>query len=416
MLLWLLYPSSIFTQFYISGEIAPSVMVKQSNFDIIDLPYRLVSSEISYGLGDIELKSTFALEQRIESGEFEGDLRELYAIWYPGFGEVKFGKQIHAWGAVDGNNPTDNINPYDYYFMFLPGTEQKLGVLSASANIYFDNWQAELILIPYHTANRIPYDEPDFPIIPIPEPNEEFIDDIENELEYGFRIKTMIGENDVSVSYFNGHDRSLTTSGIKTVGWEMYTPTFGFRNTTMYGADMVGFIGDLTYRIESAYFKTKNNDWLLKSDASYVQSVLQLEYTGIFDIQFSGQYIYSDVLTFSGYGLQWNGPAPPTTVENDESSFQPGMGTPFAFFTDQGLLGGAKATLWDNTLELVGNVFYDIDGKGKIVGINAEYSPVENWVVLLGASIFIGDDNKPDDPFTRLEDFSHFRMGLKYSF
>lgn len=387
-------------------------MIRQSNTDIIDLPYRLLSSELSFGMGDFEFKSTLAVDHRLESGEFEGDLRELYAIWYPSFGEVKFGKQIHVWGAADGNNPTDNLNPYDYYFMFLPGAERKLGVLSASANIYLGNWQAELVLIPYHTGNRIPYDEPDFPIIPISEPDEEFIDDIVDEMEFGLRLKTMIGENDISVSYFNGHDRSLVITGPSDKFSGMFVPEFGYRKTQMFGADVVGFIGDLTYRAESAYFITQDEDWSLSTDAEYSQYVLQLEYTGWLDIQFSGQFIGSTVYDVSGYAF-----IPDMGITSlTKSNFQPGMGTPFAMFTDKGFMGGAKATLWDNTLDLSGNIFYDLDEKGKMVGFEAEYSPVENWIISLGSSSFYGNKDKPQYPFTKLEDFSHYRVGIKYSF
>ncbi|NQV37064.1 MAG: hypothetical protein HQ509_03550 [Candidatus Marinimicrobia bacterium] len=405
--------STISAQFSFSGEISPSAMIRQSNTDIIDLPYRLLWSELSYGMGDFELKSTLAVDHRLESGEFEGDLRELYAIWYPSFGEVKFGKQIHVWGAADGNNPTDNLNPYDYYFMFLPGAERKLGVLSASANIYLGKWQAELVLIPYHTGNRIPYDEPDFPIIPMSEPDEEFIEDIENDMEFGLRLKTMIGENDVSVSYFSGNDRGLSPSTMGLVHGEAVPTMFGYRNTQMLGLDIVGFLNEITYRAETAYFSTKDEGWRIDSKATYSQYVLQFEYTGWLDIQFSCQYIGSKTHSFLG---KTTVVPMDVIIDLDESIFQPGMGTPFAMFTDKGFMGGAKATLWDNTLDLSGNIFYDLDEKGKMVGFEVEYSPVENWIISLGSSSFYGDKDKPQYPFTKLEDFSHYRVGIKYSF
>jgi hypothetical protein len=74
------------------------------------------------------------------------------------------GKQIHAWGAVDGNNPTDNLNSYDYYYMFLAGTDRKIGTLSASVKYYWNEWQIEAVVIPEHEGNRLPFNEPDFPV------------------------------------------------------------------------------------------------------------------------------------------------------------------------------------------------------------------------------------------------------------
>ena len=59
-----------------------------------------------------------ALEHRNSPSESTLDIREAYFAYYPNWGEIKIGKQIHAWGAADGNNPTDNINAYDYYYLF----------------------------------------------------------------------------------------------------------------------------------------------------------------------------------------------------------------------------------------------------------------------------------------------------------
>ncbi len=402
-----------FAQFYYNGDIHPSVMLRHSNNDIIDLPYRLVDGHLSYSLRSIDIKSSFTLEHRIESQEYSVELRELYAIWYPSFGEITLGKQIHAWGAVDGNNPTDNINPYDFYFMFLPGTDRKRGILTAAANIYAGGWQIETIVIPDHTGNRIPYNEPDFPIIEFDEPSEDQIETIENPVEIGIRLKSMVGENDFSLSYFTAHDRSLTPSEMTVTPSGPQVAKFGYRKTSMIGFDWVGFIGDVTYRIESSVFQTKDEDWQFQTDAVYSQSVLQLEMTGFWDIVFSGQYIGSAVHDVKG-GM--SSEVPPVTIDLDKSSFQPGMGTPFAIFTDRGFMGSAKGTLLDNTLELTATVFYDMDGNGKLLGFDGEYSPIENWILSLGNTSIVSDNDDSTNPFNKLEDFSHYTIGVQYNF
>jgi len=109
-------------------------------------------------------KTNSVIEYRWSGEDTQFDLREAYLVWYPSWGELKIGKQIHAWGAVDGNNPTDNLNPYDYYFMFLPGTERKIGTLSGSLKYYWNDWQLEAVVIPEHIPNRYPFGEEDFPI------------------------------------------------------------------------------------------------------------------------------------------------------------------------------------------------------------------------------------------------------------
>ena len=50
--------------------------------------------------------------------DYTFDFREYYLTYFPSFGEIKLGKQIHAWGAVDGNSPIDVLNPTDYYYLF----------------------------------------------------------------------------------------------------------------------------------------------------------------------------------------------------------------------------------------------------------------------------------------------------------
>ena len=126
-------------------------------------------------------------------------------------GEVKVGKQIHAWGAVDGNNPTDNLNPYDYYYMFLPGAERKVGTVSGSLKYYWNDWQFEGVFIPEHEGNRFPFGETAFPLdFPMSAP--ELMDE-ERGSEFGFRIQTTLGSSDLSCPILMGGIRSFLMLG-----------------------------------------------------------------------------------------------------------------------------------------------------------------------------------------------------------
>ena len=40
------------------------------------------------------------------------------------------GKQIISWGSASANSPTDIISPYNYYYLFSNGKEQKEGLIS----------------------------------------------------------------------------------------------------------------------------------------------------------------------------------------------------------------------------------------------------------------------------------------------
>ena len=146
-----LTPLVSLAQFNISGELTPGSMLRISDGSLIDLPFRLGNISLDYAYGDFEFKSSFSLETRWKNPEISEDmfqLREAYMVWYPNFGEVKLGKMIHAWGAADGNNPTDNLSPYDFYYMFLSGTDRKLGTLSASSLVYVGSFQLQLVVLP----------------------------------------------------------------------------------------------------------------------------------------------------------------------------------------------------------------------------------------------------------------------------
>ena len=341
----------------------------------ISLPYRLAETEVGYSKGDFEIKTNSAFEYRWSNNENELHLREAYITWYPSWGEVKVGKQIHAWGAVDGNNPTDNLNPYDYYYMFLPGAERKVGTISGSVKYYWNAWQMEGIFIPEHEENRFPFGEKAFPLdIPMFAPK---LMDVEPGSEFGFRVQSTLGSSDFSLSYFDGRDRS-----------------FSFTN-----------------RFEIGYFSTKidvNPDTLYFDNAAYIQYAEQIEYTTPNDIMLSVQligYIESDI---SWQEIEGN-----RSAQTSAPELIPGMGTPFASFTDLGLSFSLSANYFDDALELMGNTFIDLKDSQSMLGVSAKYSPMDNWKLNMSISKFMGDEGTQ---FHEMEDFSHWKVGLEFHF
>lgn len=402
----------IIAQIQYSAEINPSNMYRISDGSEISLPFRLAELDLRYAFGSVDLITNSALEYRWSSGDLDPDLREAYFAWYPDWGEVKIGKQIHAWGAADGNNPTDNLNPYDYYYMFLPGADRKVGTVSASAMIYWQNWQVEGVFIPEHESNRLPFGEKDFPIEMPMEP--EDYESVDREIEFGVRAQTSFMESDVSVSWFHGNDRSFSPLGftpaefIPVIHW-------GYRSTDAIGFDAVGFFGEFTLRVEGAYFITKANmeDWMVQFplNAEYAQYVVQAEYTDPWDIQWSGQLIGSHVFSVDGLMPDLTGPLAVQDVTKD--NFHAGMGTPFAMLTDLGVMLSAKAALYDGRLEVTANGFYDLEENGLMYGGEVSYSPIENLSINCRLNQFTGEEGSH---FKAMEDFSHLSIGVKYSF
>jgi len=416
----IILPIIVWAQLNYSGSVTPTYLMRISDGSGISLPFRLAELQLSYSIGDFEIKTNTALEARWKGPKAELDLREAYLTWYPDFGEVKIGKIIHTWGAADGNNPTDNINPYDFYYMFLPGADRKIGVLSGSAKVYWKNLNIEGIFVPEHTANRLPFGDEDFAIQFPFEPDEYLEND--SEYEYGIRLQNAFNWGDASISYFNGYDDSFSLLDITVTGQSTmpFIPNFGFRETQMYGADFVTFISDFTCRGEVGYFNTEyyDDDWephesvaQFKVDANYLQYVLQFEYNGFSDFNFGAQLLGTEVLDADGMHITMMG-AELLTKDN----FTPGMGTPFAMIAEKAVIVNASTSLFDNRLDVEAMSLINLDETGYMIGIKGDYSPFENWKLNLGVSKFIGDSDDPENKFAQMEDFSHLSLGLEYNF
>ena len=93
----------LFGQLSITGSLKPTGMFRISDQSRMDLPFRLAELKLGYTMGDFDFMLNSAVEYRWGDNNPVFDLREAYIVWFPNWGEVKFGKQIHAWGVADGN-------------------------------------------------------------------------------------------------------------------------------------------------------------------------------------------------------------------------------------------------------------------------------------------------------------------------
>ena len=410
-------------QISVSGEINPYVMTRTINSSQINLPFRLLSLDIGYSFEQFDLKTNSAIEHRIKTNKSQYDLRELYFAFYPEWGEVKLGKQIHSWGAADAINPTNNLNPYDYYYMFKVGAGTKVGVFSLSSTYYSDSFQIEIIVNPYFNKNRIPYDEDDFPLAPDNEPAIRYSPN--EEVEVGLKLQTSLTNSDISLYFFSGNDRSpsLYTGIISAESSTDLAMDLGYRKTTMLGSDYVTFVGDFTVRAEGALYNTKtdpknnvelgSNIFVFTEDVIYSQYVLQLEYTTQNDLMLSGQFIGSNIITEDRKWLKSGNEISSSSMIIPE--FSPGMGTPFAMFSDKALLISSSGVLMDDQIDIQGSVMLNLENSGSFLSFGVGYSPVLNWKLELATTQFSGN-GKLQDPFTLMEDFSHVRIGLLYNF
>ncbi|MEA1986043.1 MAG: hypothetical protein U9N76_00965 [Candidatus Marinimicrobia bacterium] len=401
------------------GEINPIVRYQTSDNSLIELPFRISKLDLNIYHNNIELQTNVALETRYDDFEAtEFQLRELYFHWYPKFGEVKIGKIIHAWGLADQNNPTDNLNPYNFYYLFGTGVDRKIGSWSGTVSIDLGNFNIESVFIPVHNPNTLPLNETDLPIATLPDSGFKMLE-IENPYEYGIRLRHNILGFDYSISYLHCYDRNPTNLGITKYGAPFF---LGYKKNDIVGLDILRFVGDFTIRAESAYFFSSNfYDSTLfalkfKQDVQYLQYVIQVEYDSPFDIKFTTQFMQNYIVSAEGSGWDMQNREHSTDLE---SFFIPGVGIPFLSFMKRSISLSATKTFFDDRLELKTFTLLDLEEldefSGQMISFGSKLFFWQNFEADLSYLWIIGNDD-PNNFMTKMENFSHLSLGFKYSF
>ena len=439
-----------------------------SDQSIINLPYRIFSLNVDHQNGDLMLRSTIALEHKLRKDtyflsnnsptDFELDMRELYLQMFTSWGEIRLGKIIHTWGNADENSPVDIASPFDYYYTFDSGIDKKLAIFSSAIDIYMENMKLGLIFSPLHNTHRTPQNDDEFPIkLPV-SPKEHQIIKIEGlPYEIGAYISRSFSFGDISLNYFNGYDRLFNLSGLNVFKNQFETAVevdinYGYRNTSMFGLGSTLFFGGTEFRADAALFNTKDlNDnisrehpqfpeiydslhcsYPLNEKATYFQATMQLEVDLPFDIKFVGQFFNYDTLDYSSDSLPLDEDVsiPNLEISVDEldpkNIFTPGYGSSLAIMTKKALILSLEKKFFDDQLILTVSSIFDIDNTdyegtypGSILSFGAAYTIIDNLELTIGYTNINGDKNHPLGENYRLyimEDFSHIRADLKYSF
>ena len=454
-----------------------------SDRSIIHLPWRIFRLNVDHQRGDFAFNSTLAMEYKIREDdsffsssdpqEFTWDLRELYASWFTSFGEIKVGKQIHSWSSVDDNSPIDNINAYDYYYIFNLGSDRKYSSLGLTLDYYLNNTKLGFYYSPLHHTNRLPINDPEFPIqLPVT-PRASQIISPNNPDEYGITLQQKMNVADLSFTYFSGYDRLFSLSGSNVFTNQFQTMSvldtvFSFRKTDMIGAGIVIPTKWIILRAEYAQFSTfDNNDstsisnkgpsrsfgsanevffsHAFETKAKYYQTILQLETELPGGIEFIGQYFKYDTLSFDAEYLP-DVDLPLLEAEFDPYSvFFPGMGTPLAIMANEAIImifnksflneqllfetlflfdysdfkyeSLKKLNTFQDVFDNINLLFDNLDGKGQLIEFKTTYD-LSNSLKVVTALTHITGNSKLDDDYTfnEMEDFSHIRFELKYFF
>ena len=440
-----------------------------SNNSVINIPYRMFNLNINHQHENFSILSTVALEYQLRNDayfltdtnpqEFFIDLREFYAAYYGPFYEIRMGKQIHSWGSADENSPLDNAGAYDYYYIFMLGTERKMATLSVTADFFFDNLKLNFVFSPLHTTNRLPLGNDDFPItLPIYPEQDQIFEIRDLPLEYGANATFSSSFGDISLSYFNGYDRIFNLTGVNVYahGPDLSFPhldiLFGYRKTQVFGIGGVLLHELAILRGDFGFFSTRdmnntinqentlNPSWYdslhfsypLNEQADYFQTTIQLETELPFGITFIGQFFKYDTLSYAADTLPVSQQIsiPNLNIDPEDMTpanfFTPGMGAPLAILSKNIGLIILEKTFINEQAKLTSTTILDFGpdkaiGKlfGSLTEIKFEYSIEENLIGAVSVTKVSGDDSHPDGEqyqFNKMEDFSHYRFELKYFF
>ena len=464
---------------------------------VIKLPFRLLNYDLNINYIDFNIKAKWGLEHKIKSfnaGQpfsdlvsdlistnnvgYTSDFREFYFSYFPSFGELKIGKQIHAWGATDISSPIDVLNSIDYYYLFTDTDETKIGRKSLQIDFYLNQFKLGFLFMPNHIINNIPDNDPDFPItLPATPQSYQMIDqpDLSDAFEFGAYFQASTDNADWIFSYFSGYDHNFNLYGSNvwqnTLGadnLQVIDTIFSYRQTDMYGFSNVSFIGDITLRSDFAFFMTDDGDYNIDERSyqgknsvmdtayyfaeqdtyynyreingfpeapeyiqyfnfhgSYYQYAVQLEYSLPYEIDlitqifgYNDKQIKSNEIDIDITNIQFS----------SSDLFFPGMGSSMATLAENGALINFKKSIWDDSMEFEFSNLFDTKDKGQLMQFKLTYNVIDNLNLSLlyykgkgNHSEYVDNPDTVEDesliyPFNAMEKFSHIRAQLQYFF
>ena len=433
-----------------------------SDASMINIPFRLADINFNHENDNISVISRLSFEynprysdfytENSSSDEFLIDLRELYVKWYLNNLEVSIGKQIHTWGATDQNSPLDNASPYDYYYIFSNGTEQKMGAFSGALTYYLDNIHFGIVFSPMHHTNRLPLGNNDFPIeLPV-KPRPELISNVDNTVEFGGYVKHSFDKGDIGLSYYKGNDRVFNLAGVNIFKNEFENTAspgvdtvLSYRQTSVIGLSATAILEPFTIRLDHGHFHTKDlntdetihrnrpdmqndpifgsnwhhitDEWTFQEEAYYNQTTLQFEFEynslsstlGIFNYKiqkYEAKYLQAIVL-------------PGVEADIDpQDYFYPGLGAPLAILTSKALMYSFKKEIGKNQdIEISLKGLIDLNDSGYLTELGAILNLSDDLRLHTYLNKVIGDDSLDDEyRFNQMKDFSHLRFELEYFF
>lgn len=267
--------SNVFAEFTLQGKLS------------IDKAFLFSDLRFRYGL-------------KFDSLAPEFELKETYAGYQSDKLDVYMGAKIITWGRSDGFNPTDNITPYDYFFLSGNPDDQKLpNFLMQSKWHITPAINLEVVLIPFYRPSIYRFDLFDLGDFTT------FTDATLPDRTYkngslGGRFNFDLQRIGFSVSYFRGYDPYYGFR-INSFTFEGQIPSIELSatpyNKSTYGFDLAVPAGSWIFRLEAAFDQTKdyetnmhipnpNLNWVVGIERSFLDITAILQYIGFYTIDF----------------------------------------------------------------------------------------------------------------------------------
>ncbi len=326
------------------------------------------------------------------------NLQEAFIDYYTDFVDVRFGRQVIAWGKADELNPTDILNPQDLTNLSELKSIRKIGLVDLKTDWRFLDFNLEAIWkIEYEDMKFPPLDSrwafftvPGLEELPEPEYPQNRIKDT----EWAFKVSRTISLFDLSISYFDGWDNIATpVLTFNPVSQQMQLDKLKNFRTKMVGADFAGSVSSFGLWTEAAYFITeKNDDPLVKNP--YLQYVIGADYTFENGIKINLQY-FQEV----------------NKEKSDEEIISKlGIGIPLqqaATFRLEKSFGEIE----EHSVEVFG--IYDIKDNGLMFQPQLTLSPADAFEVEFGVILYYGEE---ESIFGRFEKNDQVYLTGTYSF
>jgi hypothetical protein len=333
--------------------------------------------------------------------------QEAYIDYYSKLLDIRFGKQIIAWGKADEINPTDVLNPQNLANITEDKSVRKIGLLCLKTDWKFSDYVLEGIWKPEFQEMQIPSLNSRWAFFSLPGvtelPSPSYPDNELGDTEWALKLSRTFSMYDFSVSYFDGWDNIFTPNLVfNSDTQQIELDELVFHRTKMFGADFAGSIRSVGVWGEFAYFRTEDTegtDSTIKNP--YLQYVVGADYTFGYNITANVQY-------FQQYITKIDDDAEETSEEDMISKL--GIGMPLQQAVS--LRIAKKFGEGDvHKLELFG--LYDLKHQGMMLQPKLVISPEDALSLEIGTVIYDGDE---ESIFGRFDANDEVYLKCTYSF